>query len=590
MRSNRRQELYDRIRESSMDEVTLQEMIRHGFWAEDDAMPSLPAEMIKRRGELRREISELAQDARLYRSQEQALRAIMKQKMREAKDRRIETKKRQIQARNDRAAAWHRKKTEGIVHLGDTVSGALQNRDSNAERLISQGLPDFPDLGDIADAMGITLGELRFLAYDRAVSKVSHYHRFQIPKKSGGTRILSAPMPRLKRAQYWLLDNIVNQIEPHDAAHGFRAGRSILTNAKPHMRQAVVVNYDLKDFFPSIGYRRVKGLFAALGYAEAQAAIFALLATEADRTEVVLDGQTWHVAGGERVLPQGAPTSPAITNLLCRQLDRRLTGTARKLGATYTRYADDLTFSFATDDTTALRSLDWAVGEIVLDEGFNLNDAKTRTMRRHTRQEVTGITVNDGLTISRKERRRFRAYLHNVEQGRDMGSFGSGHPKNSALGYAQFLTMVHGDGVSDLVAHARTLFGDQTSVPPEDPNHFRQMSARGEAPKADWWQPAEPAQPVPEALPQPPGTAEGRSTNIPTVGKRRARDWGAARAQPSQSGPARPRQGKKGLVGWSGFQKTAITVLALIALIPFPFSPVLMGATIYFIWFHRYRK
>ena len=125
--------------------------------------------------------------------------------------------------------------------------------------------------------MGIKIGELRFLAYDRTVAKVDHYARFTIPKKSGGVREISAPMPRLKRAQYWVLVNILQPLEAHDAAHGFRAKRSILTNARPHAGRRVVINIDLKDFFPTISYRRVKGFFVRLGYPEEVAAPLALI-------------------------------------------------------------------------------------------------------------------------------------------------------------------------------------------------------------------------------------------------------------------------------------------------------------------------
>jgi len=281
--------------------------------------------------------------------------------------------------------------------------------------LATHGAPAFADLKDIADAMGVSLGELRFLTYDRKASKVTHYKRFRIAKKTGGYRTLSAPMPRLKRAQYWLLDTVIEKVEPHDAAHGFRAARSILTNAAPHQKKAVVINFDLKDFFPSIGYRRVKGLFRSFG--------FALLATEADRSEMRIDGESWHVANGERALPQGAPTSPAITNLLCRKLDRRLSGVARKFGFSYTRYADDLTFSAEIENGEALRKLMWSVEQVVTDEGFALNEDKTRVMRKNARQEVTGITVNDGLTVSRQERRKFRAHLHQAKAGRSSGPF-----------------------------------------------------------------------------------------------------------------------------------------------------------------------
>ncbi|WP_375789579.1 hypothetical protein ACE10Z_21005 [Bradyrhizobium sp. Pha-3] len=123
-------------------------------------------------------------------------------------------------------------------------------------------------------------------------------------------------MPRLKRTQYWVLDNILARVPLHDAAHGFAAQRSILTNARNHVGRDVVINLDLKDFFPTLTYARVKGLFEALGYAEAVAIPLALLWTEPMVDEVALDGERHFVADGPRLLPQGAPTSPAITNLI----------------------------------------------------------------------------------------------------------------------------------------------------------------------------------------------------------------------------------------------------------------------------------
>ena len=139
-------------------------------------------------------------------------------------------------------------------------------------------------------------------------------------------------MPRLKAAQEWVLRNVLDRVEAHDAAHGFRAGRSIVTNAEPHVGADAVVNLDLEDFFPSIGYRRVRGVFRAIGYSEAAATVFALLCTAADVEEVELDGERYYVEVSERRLPQGAPSSPAITNVLCRRLDRRLAAIAADLG------------------------------------------------------------------------------------------------------------------------------------------------------------------------------------------------------------------------------------------------------------------
>ncbi|MEO1494641.1 MAG: reverse transcriptase family protein [Pseudomonadota bacterium] len=593
--SNRRQELYDRIRESSMDEVTREEMIRHGFWEDGRPLPTAHPEDAERRKELQDEIRALSREANLYRNPEAALKAMMKERMREAKARRIETKRRHIAERNARAAEWFNFRSKQIVHLGDVATGALQHRDADEARLGTQGLPVFEDMGALATEMGVELGELRFLAYDRAASKVTHYRRFQIPKKSGGMRQVSAPMPRLKRAQYWVLDNIVGLVEPHDATHGFRTGRSILTNAAPHQRRAVVVNYDLKDFFPSVGYPRVKGLFRSFGYSEAEAALFGLLCTEAERVQVEMDGETWHVATGARALPQGAPTSPAITNLLCRRLDRRLTGIAAKLGFAYTRYADDLTFSHPEDDAVALKKLDWSIRKIIEDEGFTLNEAKTRIMRRGTRQEVTGITVNDGMTVSRKERRKFRAYLHNVAMGKEAGSFRTGSPRNAALGYAQFLQMVHGDSAAGLVAQAHELFGHPDAVPPEGPT-FRELSASGEAPRADWWAPAPPTPPTPERDPwaeeeqrqeqrRQREEAE-RTTRVPPSGsgRRRSQTQSMSRRGPDT---AQSPDGPRG-TSWGVGTKIVTSVLAAVLALPLPASPVFVGVAIYFIWFHRY--
>src|SRR5690606_31416208 len=118
-------------------------------------------------------------------------------------------------------------------------------------------------------------------------------------KKTGGLRTISAPMPRLKRAQYWILSNILEPINLHGDAHGFVKQRSIVTNAQAHVGKDVVINIDLQDFFPTVSYPRVKGFFHQLGYSEHVATILALLCTEAETQEVELDGHTWFVSNGE---------------------------------------------------------------------------------------------------------------------------------------------------------------------------------------------------------------------------------------------------------------------------------------------------
>jgi retron-type reverse transcriptase len=288
----------------------------------------------------------------------------------------------------------------------------LQDVESDTAALKSRGLPLMHEAGDLARLLGISLGSLRWLTYHRRGATVVHYHRYSIAKKTGGLRSISAPKPALAAAQRWVLDNLLERIAVEPQAHGFVRGRSIVTNATPHVGRKVVCNLDLKDFFPSITFRRVKGLFHRAGYSEHVATVLALLCTEPPRVAAELDGKVYRVALGDRVLPQGACTSPALTNVLCRRLDRRLRGLAARHGFTYTRYADDLTFS--GDNAGAVGRLLRSARSILQAEGFTEHPRKTRVMRRGARQEVTGLTVNARPAVSRREVRTLRAILHNA--------------------------------------------------------------------------------------------------------------------------------------------------------------------------------
>jgi RNA-directed DNA polymerase len=500
MSGNIRQQLYDRIRESSKDEVILEEMIRLGFWPQGEGQPSAPEELIRRNGEVSRELSELYKKQSRWSDPERAIKEMHKQRKRAAMQRRGETKLRHARERHERALAWaERRKTE-ILYLGEGVSAGL----SKAGGVQAPGLPFLPDVNALASAIGVSLAELRFLAYERALSRVSHYQRFLIPKKSGGTRQISAPMPRLKRVQYWILDNILAKVPVHEAAHGFVPGRSILTNAAPHAGREVVVNLDLKDFFPTLSWRRVRGKFQGLGYSGAIATVLALICTEPDTSEVELDGQRLFARKGPRRLPQGAPTSPALTNLICIRLDKRLAGLAAKLGFTYTRYADDLTFSASGEAAEKTGTLLRAVESIVTAEGFTVHPGKTRIMRSHRRQEVTGLVVNDRIGVPRDTLRRFRALLHQIEKcGPDGKSWGRGADVlRAAAGFAQFVRMVDAGLGTPLVAKAETLarrYG-RAGAESTPAAAFRSKAASGQQPLARWWQPAEPDAPRAEPV------------------------------------------------------------------------------------------
>jgi retron-type reverse transcriptase len=307
-----------------------------------------------------------------------------------------------------------RKKSD-IVYLGRGVSRGLADRRANIEKLTRHGLPVLATPADIARAMGVSISRLRWLAFHSEASQVTHYVRFTVPKKSGGTRALAAPHRDLAACQAWILANVLGKISVHDAAHGFVPRRNTVSNAIPHIGQSVIVNADIKDFFPTISFGRVKGVFQAMGYSPAVATILGLLCTESPRREVTLSGHKLHVATGPRVLPQGACTSPALSNLVSRRMDARLAGLAEKLGWRYTRYADDLTFSANGAATQRTAYLLARVRHIVDHEGFEMNEAKTRVLRRNTTQTVTGVVVNSRPGVRRRLVRRIRAILHRAK-------------------------------------------------------------------------------------------------------------------------------------------------------------------------------
>ncbi|HBB32848.1 MAG TPA: RNA-dependent DNA polymerase [Cyanobacteria bacterium UBA8803] len=440
-----RQELYDRIRQRGKEEFILEEMIRLGFWPAQGEIPEDPADEIRRVGEIRRELEQLRQENSRLHNETLLRKQLLQQRLAESRRKRQETKERRERERQERAELWQQRKELEILYLGEDVSAGLNYTDCDEERLRSYGLPVSGTPYEIAAAMGITVSQLRFLAFSRKISTVSHYIRFKIPKKTGGERLISAPKPRLKQAQQWILNNILEKLELHEAAHGFRHGRSIVSNAQPHVRQEVIINFDLKDFFPTISYQRVKGLFKSFGYSEAAATILGLLCTEPEIEEVELDGKTYYVALTNRHLPQGSPASPAITNLMCRRLDRRLTQMAAELGFVYTRYADDLTFSASGESLRHLCNILRRTESIVAHEGFLINEQKTRILRKSRQQEVTGVVVNSYPNISQKQLKRFRATLYQIEKDGLAGKhWGNSSDIMAAIqGYANFVAMVN---------------------------------------------------------------------------------------------------------------------------------------------------
>lgn len=233
------------------------------------------------------------------------------------------------------------------------------------------------------------------------------YFRFSIPKKSGSVREINAPIPLLKEIQRKILGKLNCLYEPLNTVHGFVSKyenengeiivKNIVTNAQAHVRKRFVLNIDLENFFPTFDQKRVFGLFV--------------------NQYSINPKISWYLTKltcTENGLPQGAPTSPVIANMFCSRLDRRLKKLSIANNMTYTRYADDLTFS--TRKAKFPENFEKEVYEIIVDEGLKVNTKKTRLLVRENRLEVTGLLVNKKTNVHRKYIRNLRAIFHKIEK------------------------------------------------------------------------------------------------------------------------------------------------------------------------------
>ncbi|MEM9725809.1 MAG: TIR domain-containing protein [Pseudomonadota bacterium] len=284
-------------------------------------------------------------------------------------------------------------------------------------RRIYRGPPP-QDLEDVARLLKVSRKSLAYALFK--APDENRYATWEIPKRSGGMRRIDAPLGVIRRAQRALAPILIELHRPHPASHGFLAGRSILSNAEAHVGQRLVLNVDLEEFFPSINFGRVRGLFRSAPFqmGDAAATVCAQLCTFRNG------------------LPQGAPTSPILSNYIASGLDRRLQRLARQNRARYSRYADDITFSTgaaafpvslcrpseaarpAEGEEAAARPANApvAVGPelaaAISAAGFSVNAKKVRLQRRHVRQSVTGVTVNEKPNVDRRRVRRIRAMIH----------------------------------------------------------------------------------------------------------------------------------------------------------------------------------
>lgn len=302
-------------------------------------------------------------------------------------------------------------------------------------------LPVIESTGSLADWLCLSIGELEWyadlkaLGYKHPKPKLHHYHYRVLSKRSGGVRLVESPKSNLKALQRRILSGILDRIPVHEAVHGFVKGRSIATFAAPHAGKYVLLRLDLEEFFPSFPAARIQALFRTLGYPEHVADSLGGICTNSVPRHVwnSRPRQTANRLAGESAcpsldpmqwrdvrtlyarphLPQGAPTSPALANLIAYRLDCRLSGLAKSAGAVYTRYADDLAFSGGAGFNRVAGRFSTHVAAIALEEGFNVNHRKTRIMRQGVRQQLAGVVVNQQPNLRRRELELLEAILTN---------------------------------------------------------------------------------------------------------------------------------------------------------------------------------
>jgi hypothetical protein len=293
-------------------------------------------------------------------------------------------------------------------------------------------VPKLTTPGELAQFLELEPAELDWFADCQARERTApseplrHYRYHWVARPSGLARLIEAPKPRLKHLQRRLLDSILAKIPPHEAAHGFRPGRSVATFLEAHVGRTIVLKMDLRDFFVSISSSRVIALFLTAGYPEPVARLLTGLCTNTIPLEVWKQASESDPGGtggasGWRAgrlyrrphLPQGAPTSPALANLAAYRLDARLAGLARAAGAGYTRYADDLVFSGDQGFAPSISRFPIHVAAIATEESFAVQHRKTRVMRQGVRQRAAGVVLNRKLNLPRDDYDRLKAILCN---------------------------------------------------------------------------------------------------------------------------------------------------------------------------------
>lgn len=283
---------------------------------------------------------------------------------------------------------------EKILREAHSISAADKSSYSNKiKEFRKKGLPPIIMPNDLPLFLGISPKKIYSICNDEIREKI-YYRKFELRKKNGSKREIHAPRTYLKVIQWWILDNILNLVPIEKNIFGFVLKRNIVNNAEFHLGSKHILNVDIKDFFPSITFTQVKEVFLKMGYYEDVSNMLAKICCL------------------NNSVPQGAPTSPALGNIVLVDLDQSLLSLSVPNKVTYSRYADDLTFSSKTwIDSQFLKS----ISDRVKAAGFEINQKKSRFSGPQDRLEVTGVVINDIMQPRRSWRKRVRATLHSYK-------------------------------------------------------------------------------------------------------------------------------------------------------------------------------
>ena len=510
---NKRQDYREKVNQIGKKEFTLLKMQEYGFWPKNLPTPYEKQEnetkeeytqrknLIKEYEKIINEISDLYGEKDKINEKLRELKKkydetwdyekiridVSKTIMEESIARRKERKEQRELEKRQKSEEWVKEKEERIVFIGKGYSNLLYDKQNDEDKLLAQELPLIEDDKALAEFLGIEYKKLRFLVYHRDVVTVDHYHRFSIPKKKGGERNIAAPKSILKNSQRKILEEILSKVPVSDYAHGFLKGKSVVSGAKAHVaakadlgekasgvekthdeekvsgeNAQLLINMDLENFFPTITFERVRGMFKAFGYSGYIASLLAMICTYCERMPIEVRGEIKYVKTSNRILPQGSSASPMITNIICVKLDTRLSGLSSKYNCTYTRYADDMSFSFYEENSDlSLGRFMGLASKIINEEGLKVNKKKTRFLRKNNRQCITGIVINNNeVGVPKKWIKTLRAAIFNANKLINNGEVVSAKTINEISGMVSWVKSVNGEKYAGIIEDGMNLINN----------------------------------------------------------------------------------------------------------------------------------